>query len=51
MAREAGALLVYDEIMTGFRYPGGSAQKATGVVPDVACFGKGLAAGMPLSRK
>ena len=49
MTREARALVVYDEIMTGFRHPGGSAQKGTGVVPDIACFGKGLAAGMPLS--
>jgi glutamate-1-semialdehyde 2,1-aminomutase len=49
MTREAGALLVYDEIMTGFRYPGGSAQKGTGVVPDLACLGKALANGMPLS--
>jgi glutamate-1-semialdehyde aminotransferase len=49
MTREAGALLVYDEIMTGFRYPGGSAQQATGVVPDLACLGKALANGMPLS--
>src|SRR5262249_54470295 len=43
------ALLIFDEIITGFRYPGGSVQKATGVVPDLACFGKGLSAGMPLS--
>jgi glutamate-1-semialdehyde 2,1-aminomutase len=49
MTREAGALLIYDEIMTGFRYPGGSVQKATGVVPDLACFGKALGGGMPLS--
>jgi glutamate-1-semialdehyde aminotransferase len=49
MTRDAGALLVYDEIMTGFRYPGGSAQAATGVVPDLACLGKALANGMPLS--
>jgi glutamate-1-semialdehyde aminotransferase len=47
--REHGALLIFDEIMTGFRYPGGSVQKATGVVPDLACFGKALSAGMPLS--
>jgi glutamate-1-semialdehyde aminotransferase len=47
--RRAGALLIYDEIITGFRYPGGSVQKATGVVPDLACFGKALAAGMPLA--
>ncbi len=49
MTRDAGALLIYDEIMTGFRYPGGSAQHATGVVPDLTCLGKALAAGMPLS--
>jgi glutamate-1-semialdehyde aminotransferase len=48
-ARREGALVIFDEIMTGFRYPGGSVQKATGVVPDLACFGKGLSAGMPLS--
>src|SRR5262245_44793081 len=49
MTRDAGALLIFDEIMTGFRYPGGSVQKATGVVPDLACFGKALGGGMPLS--
>lgn len=49
MTRDAGALLIYDEIMTGFRYPGGSAQRATGVIPDLTCLGKALAAGMPLS--
>ena len=47
--REEGALLIFDEIITGFRYPGGSVQKATGVIPDLACFGKALSAGMPLS--
>jgi glutamate-1-semialdehyde 2,1-aminomutase len=49
MTRDAGALLIFDEIMTGFRYPTGSVQRATGVVPDGACLGKALAAGMPLS--
>jgi len=49
MAREAGALVVFDEILTGFRYRDGSVQQATGVVPDLACFGKGLASGWPLS--
>src|SRR5439155_10687860 len=49
LTRRAGALLIYDEIITGFRYPSGSVQKATGIVPDLACFGKALAAGMPLS--
>jgi glutamate-1-semialdehyde 2,1-aminomutase len=48
-AHRAGALLVFDEIMTGFRYPGGSVQKATGVIPDLCCLGKALGGGMPLS--
>ena len=47
--RKEGAVLIFDEIITGFRYPKGSVQKATGVTPDLACFGKALSAGMPLS--
>lgn len=49
LCRRHGALLVFDEILTGFRYPKGSVQKATGVTPDLACFGKALSSGMPLS--
>jgi glutamate-1-semialdehyde aminotransferase/predicted aldo/keto reductase-like oxidoreductase len=49
VTRQEGALLILDEIITGFRYPGGSVQKATGVVPDLTCLGKALSAGMPLS--
>jgi glutamate-1-semialdehyde aminotransferase len=49
LCREKGALLIFDEIFTGFRHPGQSVQKATGVVPDLACFGKALSGGMPLS--
>ena len=47
--RQAGALLIFDEIITGYRYPGHSVQAAHGVVPDLACLGKALASGMPLS--
>ena len=47
--RRAGALLIFDEIITGFRYRHGSVQKATGVVPDLTCLGKALASGMPLA--
>ena len=47
--RNEGAVLIFDEMVTGFRYPQGSVQKATGVVPDLACFGKALSAGMALS--
>lgn len=47
--REAGALLVLDEIVTGYRYPEGGVQQAKGVVPDLTCLGKSIASGMPLS--
>jgi glutamate-1-semialdehyde aminotransferase/predicted aldo/keto reductase-like oxidoreductase len=47
--RAAGAILIFDEIITGFRYPGGSVQKSTGVIPDLACFGKALGNGFPVS--
>lgn len=49
ICRQEGAVLIFDEIITGFRHPHGSVQKATGVIPDLACFGKALSAGMPLS--
>ena len=48
-ARDADALLIFDEIVTGYRVPGGSAQQATGVTPDLACAGKSIASGMPLA--
>jgi glutamate-1-semialdehyde 2,1-aminomutase len=44
-----GALLVFDETITGFRYANGGAQQLFGVTPDLATFGKGLANGYPLS--
>lgn len=45
----AGALLVYDEIVTGFRVADGGVQEWTGVLPDLCVFAKGVANGMPLS--
>ena len=44
-----GALLIFDEVITGFRMSLGGAQQALGVVPDLATFGKAIAAGLPLS--
>jgi len=44
-----GALLVFDETITGFRYANGGAQERFGVTPDLATFGKGLANGYPVS--
>jgi glutamate-1-semialdehyde 2,1-aminomutase len=49
LTRRNGALLVFDETITGFRYALGGAQELFGVVPDLATFGKGLANGYPLS--
>jgi glutamate-1-semialdehyde 2,1-aminomutase len=44
-----GALLVFDETITGFRFSNGGAQELFGVTPDLATFGKGLANGYPVS--
>lgn len=44
-----GAYLVFDEVITGFRFSLGGAQELFGVTPDLACFGKGMANGLPLS--
>jgi glutamate-1-semialdehyde aminotransferase/spore coat polysaccharide biosynthesis protein SpsF (cytidylyltransferase family) len=46
---EQGALLVFDEIITGFRTAQGGAQAHFGVTPDLATFGKGMANGLPIS--
>jgi glutamate-1-semialdehyde aminotransferase len=48
-ARDAGALLVFDEVFSGYRVPQGTVQRSSGVVPDLACAGKALASGMPLA--
>lgn len=49
LARRHGALLIFDETITGFRYANGGAQEYFGVTPDLATFGKGLANGYPVS--
>jgi len=43
----AGALLIFDEVVTGFRVAPGGAQEATGVTPDLATFAKIIAGGLP----
>ncbi len=48
-AHRHGALLIFDEIVTGFRWAVGGAQEHFGVVPDLATFGKGMANGLPLA--
>lgn len=49
IAHRCGALLIFDEIITGFRMALGGAQAVFGVVPDLATFGKAVAGGAPLS--
>ncbi|MCB1750475.1 MAG: aminotransferase class III-fold pyridoxal phosphate-dependent enzyme [Gammaproteobacteria bacterium] len=44
-----GALLIFDETVTGFRFSLGGAQALFGVTPDLATFGKGMANGFPLA--
>jgi glutamate-1-semialdehyde 2,1-aminomutase len=44
-----GALLIFDEVITGFRIDVGGAQKHYGVIPDLATFGKAVGGGVPLS--
>ena len=45
--REAGALLVFDEVITGFRVARGGAQELYGVLPDLTVLGKVLGGGLP----
>jgi glutamate-1-semialdehyde aminotransferase len=49
ITQQHGALLIFDETITGFRYSKGGAQEEFGVTPDIATFGKGMANGYPLS--
>ncbi len=49
LAAAAGALLVFDEVITGFRIDVGGAQKHFNVVPDIATFGKAVGGGVALS--
>ena len=43
-----GALLIFDEVITGFRVARGGAAARTGVRPDLACFGKVIGGGLPV---
>lgn len=49
LCRSHGALLILDEIITGFRAALGGAQSLLGITPDLTTFGKAVAAGLPLS--
>ncbi len=49
LAKRNGAVLIFDEIITGCRFAKGGAQELFNVVPDLVTIGKGLANGFPLS--
>jgi glutamate-1-semialdehyde 2,1-aminomutase len=49
LCRSAGALLIFDEVQTGFRLAFGGAQEYYGVEPDLLCYGKIVGGGFPLS--
>ena len=49
LTQQAGAVLIFDEIISGFRCDLGGAQHLFGVTPDLAAFGKSMGNGMPIS--
>jgi len=46
--KEAGALLIFDEVISGFRAAAGGAQSLYGVTPDLTCLGKIIGGGLPV---
>jgi glutamate-1-semialdehyde 2,1-aminomutase len=48
LTREHGALLIFDEVMTGFRLAYGGAQELFGLKPDLTCLGKIIGGGLPV---
>jgi glutamate-1-semialdehyde 2,1-aminomutase len=48
LTSEDGALLIFDEVMTGFRLARGGAQERFGITPDLSCFGKIIGGGLPV---
>jgi glutamate-1-semialdehyde 2,1-aminomutase len=48
MSRNDGSLLIFDEVITGFRVARGGAQELYGVTPDLTCLGKVLGGGLPI---
>ena len=49
LTHENGAILIFDEVVSGFRYALGGASELYDVVPDMAAFGKGMGNGLPIS--
>ena len=48
LTEEYGALLIFDEVMTGFRVALGGMQERVGIVPDLTCLGKIIGGGLPV---
>jgi len=48
LTRKSGTLLIFDEVMTGFRLGRGGAQALFGITPDMSTFGKIIGAGLPI---
>ena len=48
ITRENQSLLIFDEVMTGFRLAKGGAQERFGIRPDLSCFGKVIGGGLPV---
>jgi len=48
LSTKHGALLIFDEVMTGFRVAYGGAQELYGITPDLSCFGKIIGGGLPV---
>lgn len=49
LASKHNVILVFDEVVTGFRFHRGGYQALSGIIPDLACFSKAMTNGMPLS--
>ena len=49
LTHKYGAVLIFDEVVSGFHYALGGAQEMFGVLPDLVAFGKGMANGYPIS--
>ncbi|HEY1619531.1 MAG TPA: aminotransferase class III-fold pyridoxal phosphate-dependent enzyme [Streptosporangiaceae bacterium] len=49
LARRAGAVSVFDEMISGFRIAAGGAREKYAVIPDLSCYGKALGNGMPIA--
>jgi glutamate-1-semialdehyde 2,1-aminomutase len=47
ITQDAGTVLIFDEVMTGFRLARGGAQALYGIVPDMTCLGKIIGGGLP----